>query len=80
MLTKTRGNDRGNLIAMLCGFLVVLVLSGTINSALAWFGIAALPLPKIAFTWYIMFGSVVTFVVGVMFRTKRGSRASQEMS
>ena len=27
MLTKTRGNDRGNLIAMIAGFIVVAILS-----------------------------------------------------
>jgi Na+/proline symporter len=70
MLTRTRGNDRGNLIAMLCGFLTVFILSGTANKVLGWLGLAALPVPQIAFTWYIMFGCVVTFLVGVMFRTK----------
>jgi SSS family transporter len=71
MLTKTRGNDRGNLIAMFCGFLTVMMLSGTLNTVLGWFGIPSLPVAKIAFTWYIMFGSIVTFAVGVMFRSSR---------
>src|SRR5204862_7551973 len=31
MLTKTRGNDRGNIIAMILGFLVVAILSGLPN-------------------------------------------------
>jgi Na+/proline symporter len=71
MLTRTRGNDFGNLIAMLCGFVTVLILSGAVNTLLGWFGLPPLPIPKIAFTWYIMFGSIVTFLVGVLFRTKR---------
>jgi SSS family transporter len=70
MLTRTRGHDAGNLIAMACGFITVLILSGTANIALSWFGVSPLPIPKIAFTWYIMFGCIVTFWVGVLFRTK----------
>ncbi|MEI6561686.1 MAG: sodium:solute symporter [Verrucomicrobiota bacterium] len=31
MLTKTRGSERGNLVAMLCGFLAVALLSGLHN-------------------------------------------------
>jgi SSS family transporter len=73
MLTKTRGNDRGNLMAIVCGFLTVLVLSGTANMLLGWLGLAPLPIPKIAFTWYVMFGSIVTFLVGLTFRTKTSS-------
>ncbi len=69
MLTRTRGNDRGNLIAMVCGFLTVLVLSGLANRVLGWLGAPALPVPQIAFTWHIMFGAIVTFLVGIMFRT-----------
>lgn len=70
MLTKTRGNDRGNLIAIVCGFLTVLVLSGTANTLIGWLGLPPLPIPQIAFTWYVMFGSIVTYLVGLMFRTK----------
>lgn len=73
MLTKTRGNDQGNLIAIVCGFLTVLVLSGMANTFLGWVGLSPLPIPKIAFTWYVMFGSIVTFLVGLMFRTKTSS-------
>ena len=32
MLTKTRGNDRGNIIAMISGFIVVAILSGLPNN------------------------------------------------
>ncbi|MCG3156289.1 MAG: Sodium/glucose cotransporter [bacterium] len=69
MLTRSRGNDRGNLIAMVCGFLTVFVLSGLANKVLGWLGLGAIPVPQIAFTWYIMFGSIVTFLVGLWFRT-----------
>lgn len=76
MLTRTRGNDNGNLIAMLCGFITVLLVSGTANTIFGWLGIAPLPLPKIAFTWYIMFGCIVTFLVGVAFRSSAFRRHS----
>ena len=70
MLTRTRGNDTGNLLGMTCGFLTVLVISGTANTILDWFGLPPLAIPKIAFTWYITFGCIMTFLVGVMFQTK----------
>jgi solute:Na+ symporter, SSS family len=73
MLTKTRGNDQGNLIAIICGFFTVLILSGTANTLIGWLGLPPLPIPKIAFTWYVMFGSIVTFLVGLLFRTKVSS-------
>jgi len=62
MLTRARGNDRGNLLALLCGFLTVCLLSGL-------FSLPGVTLPKIAFTWHIMFGCLATFAVGVLFRT-----------
>ena len=80
MLTKNRGNDVGNVIAMVCGFLGVMVLSGTANSVIGFFNsafgfqIPVFNLPEVAFTWYIMFGTIITFTVGVMFRTKSKER------
>lgn len=69
MLTRNRGNNTGNIIAMSCGFLTVLALSGTANTILGFLGIPLLPIPTIAFTWYIMFGSIVTFLIGILFRS-----------
>jgi len=69
MLTRNRGNNTGNIIAMICGFLTVLVLSGTVNTILGYLELPIIPMPTIAFTWYIMFGSIVTFVVGLLFRS-----------
>jgi Na+/proline symporter len=63
MLTRTRGHDRGNLIALLSGFVAICVLSGLVQ-------VPGLHVPKIAFTWHIMFGCLVTFGVGVLFRTR----------
>ncbi|HEY5705236.1 MAG TPA: sodium:solute symporter [Terrimicrobiaceae bacterium] len=80
LLTKRRGCEAGNLLAMLCGFLVVALLSGLHNDlwtllhpAAAGFAHPALwaPawLPRIEFPWRIAFGAVVTFAVAVCFRT-----------
>src|SRR5438105_4320199 len=38
MLTKARGNDRGNFIAMIAGFIVVTILSGLPNNIAGIFG------------------------------------------
>src|SRR6266516_99315 len=75
MLTKTRGNDRGNIIAMILGFTVVAILSGLPNNIAGIFvTIAFLQptwLPVMAFPWWISFGTIVTFSVAVLFRTGR---------
>jgi solute:Na+ symporter, SSS family len=77
MLTKRRGNNFGNLIAMICGFIVVAILSGLPNSIAGIFGgkLYAQPewLPVMEFPWWICFGSVVTFCVAILFRTGRES-------
>lgn len=70
MLTRSRGNCRGNMIAMAAGFVTVLVLSGTADTVLAFLELPLLEAPKIAFTWYILFGSIVTFCVGSCFQSR----------
>jgi len=77
LLTRGRGSERGNLIAMVCGFVVVALLSGLHNDLWALFHpstpdvILWKPawLPKIEFPWRVAFGSVVTFLVALGFRT-----------
>jgi len=74
LFTKTRGNERGNLIAMVAGFVVVAVLSDLHTGLvrLVWAGCPDLRpgwLPVVEFPWRIMFGTVVTFAVAVCFRT-----------
>ncbi len=72
MLTQSRGNNRGNLIAMISGFLVVAVLSGLLNTTLTSVGLPVLKfswLPEIEFPWRIPFGTVVTFAIAALFRT-----------
>jgi solute:Na+ symporter, SSS family len=80
LLTKRRGSEAGNLVAMMCGFLVVAVLSGLHNDIWTllhpntagnehpalW---APAWLPRIEFPWRIAFGAVVTFAVAVCFKT-----------
>lgn len=78
LFTKTRGNDLGNGIAMLAGFVVVAYLSGLDNDVCKLFGGRGLwrPewMPTIEFPWRILFGTVVTFLVALGFRTPENSR------
>lgn len=87
MFTKTRGNDRGNVLAMVCGFVAVAVLSGLPNDLGQMIGVEfyAQPawLPVIEFPWRVMFGTVVTFTVAMCFRTPQErvlSQASREFA
>ncbi len=77
MLTRTRGSERGNLLAMLCGFIAVTILSGLhndvwqlmhpqIKDAVLW---KPSWLPAIEFPWRITFGTLVTVAVALCFRT-----------
>ena len=75
MLTKSRGNDRGNFIAMIAGFIVVTILSGLPNNLAKIFGAQLYEqpswLPVMEFPWWICFGTIVTFLVAILFRTGR---------
>src|SRR5881392_2998002 len=65
MLTKSRGNDSGNIAAMIIGFIVVAILSGLPNNIAGIFGgrVYTQPtwLPVMQFPWWICFGTIVTF-------------------
>jgi SSS family solute:Na+ symporter len=85
MLTKSRGNNTGNIIAMIIGFIAVAVLSGLHNTvwillhhgdatAILW---KPAWLPEIAFPWRIAFGSIITFFIAILFPT---SPAQQEIA
>jgi len=84
MLTKTRGNDRGNFIAMIAGFIVVTVLSGLPNNIAGIFGTKLYRqpdwLPVMEFPWWICFGTIVTFFVAILFRTRREHHPPQSSS
>src|SRR6266436_5867813 len=75
MFTKRCGNNSGNIIAMIIGFIVVAILSGLPNSIASIFGGQLYPqpswLPVLVFPWWICFGTIVTFCVAVLFRTGR---------
>ena len=75
MLTKSRGNNRGNIIAMITGFVVVTILSDLLNTITRLFGKVAYVkppwLPTMEFPWWICFGTIVTFSVAILFRTGR---------
>ena len=75
MLTKSRGNNFGNVTAMIIGFIVVAVLSGLPNNIAALFGTKLYQqpdwLPVMEFPWWICFGTIVTFFVAILFGTGR---------
>ena len=78
MLTKSRGSDLGNIIAVTVGLFTTIVMGElhvtVANMVAPLFGMQAnfaAPawLPKVSFTWFAMIGAVVVFAVGVLFRT-----------
>src|SRR3954454_17511968 len=75
MLTRRRGNDFGNILAMIVGFVVVAIISGLPNRLARLFGgqLYQQPawLPVMEFPWWICFGTIVTFGVAVCFRTTK---------
>src|SRR5437773_330591 len=75
MPATPRRNDRGNVPAMIIGFIVVAILSGLPHNLAALFGTTAYKqpqwLPVMEFPWWICFGTIVTFSVAVLFRTGR---------
>src|SRR5438876_4144333 len=80
MFTKRRGNNAGNISAMIAGFIVVAILSGLPNNIAGLFGTTAYPqpswLPVMEFPWWICFGTIVTFCVAILFRTGREDHPS----
>jgi Na+/proline symporter len=77
LLTRNRGSERGNLIAMACGLIVVGIVSGLHNDLwqlvhpAAEHAILWKPewLPRIEFPWRIAFGTFTTFAIAVLFKT-----------
>jgi Na+/proline symporter len=78
MLTRRRGSDVGNMIAITVGLVTTIVL-GELHIYLAnlvaplFGGTASFVrpawLPKVAFTWFAMIGAVVVFAIGALFST-----------
>jgi Na+/proline symporter len=75
IFTKGRGNNVGNILAMIIGFIVVAILSGLPSNIAGLFGKTAYRqpnwLPLMEFPWWICFGTIVTFCVAILFRTGR---------
>jgi hypothetical protein len=79
MLTRSRGSDAGNVIAITIALVSMIFLSGQhvdfmnmLNPAPA----GAKPLyklpawmPVIKWTWFAMFGAIIVCVIGLFFRT-----------
>lgn len=77
VFTKTRGNDFGNVLAMICGFVVVVFFSwGPAQTAVGFTTVDAAgqvkPAFVLAFPWRITLGTLVTFLIAICFRTKTG--------
>jgi len=79
MLTRSRGSDRGNIIAMIIGFIVVAILSGLPNNIAGIFGSKLYEqpnwLPVMEFPWWICLGTIITFCLAILFRTGREHHA-----
>ncbi len=60
MLTKNRGSDCGNILAMIAGFAVIILLEWGKSEGWA---------TAIAFPWRVTIGTLVTFGVGACFRS-----------
>ncbi len=81
MLTRTRGSDRGNVLAVTVGLLAIFTLSGRlfdVIDALRPGQPTSLPawLPRIEFTWYALIGALATLAVGLLFPTPAAVRES----
>src|SRR5712671_4879461 len=75
MFTRRRGNNLGNVVAMIIGFIFVAIISNLFNAIAGIFGRVAYQkpewLPVMEFPWWICFGTIVTFFVAILFRTSR---------
>lgn len=68
MLTRRRGSDCGNVLAMLAGFAAVITLE-----ILGSRGI----ITPIAFPWRVTIGTLVTMAVGICFRAPQSSAKAE---
>jgi len=86
MLTKSRGSNYGNVVAMIVGFVVVTVISDLPNTVARAVLKISDPhehplyqppswLPTMEFPWWICFGTIVTFFVALLFKTSHAQLA-----
>ncbi|HEX2748202.1 MAG TPA: sodium:solute symporter [Verrucomicrobiales bacterium] len=77
-----RGSDRGNIMAMVAGFLGVAYLSGLDGGFASMFGGTGLPrpdwMPTLEFPWWILCGTVITFCVAVCFPSPARTAAEEK--
>lgn len=78
MLTRNRGSDRGNIVAVSLGLVATVVLGDlhltVLNAVAPALGMHhlfthAAWLPKVSFTWFAMIGALVVLAVGLLFQT-----------
>lgn len=84
VLTKRRGSDAGNILAVAAGLVVTFVLGGLhvdvanlIAKVIGSGNSYSLPSwwPAVAFTWYALVGAVIVFAVGILFATPESAIA-----
>lgn len=77
VFTRRRGNDFGNILAMICGFFAVTFMSVTELQLLAGFTRTdpatgkTLPALIIAFPWRVTLGTLTTVAIALCFRTPK---------
>lgn len=72
MLTRSRGSDLGNIIAITLGLLTTIYLGGLHIDLANLLGLTDLFTPmkfKISFSWFGLIGAAVVFAVGLFFET-----------
>ena len=81
MLTRSRGRDGFNVVAMILGMLAVLILCKVEIKGLIEFG-RLMPAwwPRISWPWFVLVGCTVTFCAGVLFRTPASQIQAAEAS
>ena len=84
MLTRRRGSDGGNMLAVTAGLLAIFAASGRLVDVLNKVVHRPIPfampdwMPEIEFTWYAFVGALVTLLVGLLFRTPDAVLAAAE--
>lgn len=75
ILTKRRGDDRTNIVAMLLGMIAVLFLAKIHLPGIIDFG-RFMPAwwPAISWPWYVCIGSIVTILCALPFKTKKSQK------
>jgi len=72
LLTKSRGSDFGNYLGMAAGAVVIVLLTGLPNQILELSNLPQIELlkaiPIISFPWRVMFGSLTTLAVAILFK------------